>query len=133
MTPEELTQRIQKATPFIQLLGIEITRADGDGEVEMIMPIKPEFTQNLGHAHGGAVGTLADFACNLAIKDPTVTVEYKINFFAPAAGQSLRAVATTIKSGRKVAVAQADVYAVDNGEEKHVATCLATLIPSPKK
>ena len=133
MTPAELTARIQQATPFIKLLGIEITKADGDGTVEMTMPIKSEFTQNLGHAHGGAVGTLADFACNLAIKDPTVTVEYKINFFAPADGEMLLARAETIRSGKKLAVAQADVYAIKAGEEKHVATCLATLIPSAKK
>jgi len=133
MEPDKLTDRIHAVTPFIKLLGIEISRFNDDGSIEMTMPIKPEFTQNLGHCHGGAVGTLADFACNLAIKAPTVTVEYKINFFAPADGQILRAHARVIKEGKKLAVTQADVYVINNGEEKAVATCLCTLIPAAKK
>lgn len=133
MDPKELTARIHQATPFIKLLNIEVTKADGDGYVEMTMPIKPEFTQNHGFAHGGAVGTLADFAANLAVKEPTITVEYKINFFAPAVGDSLLAKAKVIRQGSKLAVVQSDVFAINGDEQKHVATCLATLIPSTKK
>ena len=130
MEVKKLTTLIQNATPFIKLLDIKILKADGDGYVELEMPIKPEFTQDLGHAHGGAIGTLADFAANLAIRQPTVTVEYKINFIAPGAGDKLFATAETIKHGRQLSIVQSNIYAVADEKRTLVATCIATLIPA---
>lgn len=108
---------------------MRVLKAQGDGSASIDMPIKPEFTQTQGHAHGGAVGTLADVAVNLAHKQATVTVEYKINFLNPAQGQRLRADARVKKAGKKLIVAEADVFAINGDDEKLVASCLATLMP----
>lgn len=132
MDVKELSRRVQDATPFIKLLGIEVTRADGDGYAEMRMPVRPEMAMHTGEVHGGVVGTLADVAANMAYKRPSYTVEYKINFLAVADGDELISRSRVVKSGKTLIIAQSDVFSVKGGEEKHVATCLATLVPSPR-
>lgn len=132
MDIEELSEKIRNATPFIKLLDVEITKGAGDSFSEIKMPLRPEFTQHLGHAHGGVVGTLADIAANLACKQPTVTVEYKINFLKAADGNWLIARSTPLKEGASLIIVQSDVFALKDGNEYKVATCLATLMPSKK-
>ncbi|MCG8670466.1 MAG: PaaI family thioesterase [Pseudomonadales bacterium] len=132
MDIKKLSEKIREATPFIKHLDVEITQGAGSEYTEIRMPLKPEFTQHLGHAHGGVVGTLADIAANLACKQPTVTVEYKINFLKAAAGNELVARSHPVKEGSTLIIVQSDVFAVENAQETKVATCLATLIPSAK-
>lgn len=58
-----------------------------------------------------------------------LTVEYKINLLAPAAGDHLAAIGTVLKSGRTLTVCQLEVYAVQGGSErKLVANGQQTLI-----
>lgn len=58
-----------------------------------------------------------------------LTVEYKINLLAPAAGDRLEAIGTVLKSGRTLTVCQLEVYAVQGGSErKLVANGQQTLI-----
>ena len=126
---EELTRRVHAATPFIGHLGVEIVAA-GDGAATLLLPLRPELTQDLGHAHGGVVGSLADIACNLALRAPSVTIEYKLNFLRGAAGDRLRAEAVLLRDGRSTAVAESRIWAEKEGEEPVlVAVCLATLAP----
>ncbi len=81
------------------------------------------------------VGTLADNACGyasftLAPADSSIlTVEYKLNLMAPAAGSVLIARGRVIRPGRTLVVARADVSVRrGDGAEKTVATALATLM-----
>ena len=83
MDVDALSQKIREVTPFIAHLDIQVTRRADEDYTEIQMPIKPEFSQHLGHAHGGVIGAMADIAANLSSKQPTVTVEYKINFLGP--------------------------------------------------
>jgi acyl-coenzyme A thioesterase PaaI-like protein len=55
-------------------------------------------------------------------------VEFKVNFISPAKGELLIARGRVLKPGRTLTVCQGDVYAVISGEEKLVATMLATMI-----
>ncbi|MDX1693650.1 MAG: PaaI family thioesterase [Ketobacteraceae bacterium] len=132
MDARELSRKIRDVTPFINHLDVEITRGAGKEYAEIIMPMKPEFTQHLGHAHGGVVGSLADIAANLACKYPTVTLDYKINFLKAAKGQHLIARSWPVREDSGFIVVQSEVFASDNGRESLVATCLATLVPSSK-
>lgn len=126
---EELTRRVHAATPFIGTLDVRIVSA-GDGEACIRLALRPELTQDLGHAHGGVVGAMADIACNLALRTPSVTVEYKINFLRGAPCDHLRADAMLLREGRTTAVAEAKVWAERDGEAPVlVAVCLATLAP----
>ena len=84
--------------------------------------------------HGGVVGMIADSAggyagFSLMPADATVlTVEYKINFMAPADGERLVARGRVTKPGRTLTVTQVDVVVVRGGTEHLCATMLQTLM-----
>jgi uncharacterized protein (TIGR00369 family) len=68
----------------------------------------------------------------LAPEDQTVlSVEFKINFMAPAQGESLEAVGRVIRRGRTITVVQIDVYALNAGERKSVALMQQTIMNLP--
>ena len=57
-----------------------------------------------------------------------LTVEYKINLFAPAHGQRLVAHARVLRPGRRITVCHGGVYAVRDDRQTHCATMTATMI-----
>ena len=129
LSPEELTDRIHRATPFVATLGARVVEA-GDEEGRARMPVSAPLTQDLGHPHGGVVGALADIACNLALRPASVTIEYKVNFLRGAQAQHLRAEAKLLRAGRTTAVTQAEIWAEQEGlEDRLVAIATATLQP----
>jgi uncharacterized protein (TIGR00369 family) len=80
------------------------------------------------------VTALADTACGyaaLSLMPPrasVLTVEFKVNLLSPARGALLIARGRVVKPGRTLTVCTADVVAVADGEEKGVATMLATMM-----
>jgi Thioesterase superfamily len=74
----------------------------------------PEVNQQHGYIHAGATSAIADSAGGYAAftlfpEDTAVlTVEYKINFLAPAVGDHIEALGTVLKSGRTLTVCQLD-------------------------
>ncbi|MGX1886603.1 PaaI family thioesterase [Streptomyces sp. NPDC055287] len=107
----------------------------GPGRAHIVLPARPEVTQLHGYIHAGATSAIADSAGGYAAltlfpEDAEVlTVEYKINLLAPAAGDHLEAIGTVLKSGRTLTVCQLEVYGVqDGGERKLVANGQQTLI-----
>lgn len=83
----------------------------------LAMRMRPEFTQEQGVVHGGLIATLADTACVWALMSGLVegcgmtSIEFKLNFLAPAdpLGIPLRARATIVRRGARIAVCRADV------------------------
>ena len=57
-----------------------------------------------------------------------LTVEFKINLLAPAAGERLLVRGRVLRAGRTLTVCRADAVTISEGQEKHVATLTATLI-----
>jgi acyl-coenzyme A thioesterase PaaI-like protein len=57
-----------------------------------------------------------------------LSVEFKVNLLAPAQGETLIARAHVKRAGRTISVCSADAYAVEDGDEKLVATMLATMM-----
>lgn len=119
---------------FMDFLGARLAAVEAGG-CTIELPFRPELSQQHGFFHGGVVGTLADNACGyasftLAPADSSIlTVEYKLNLMAPAAGTLLIARGRVIRAGRTLIVAGADVSVRrDDGVEKPVATALATLM-----
>lgn len=107
----------------------------GPGRVHIELPARPEVTQQHGYIHAGATSAVADSAGGYAAltlldeDSDVLTVEYKINLLAPAAGDHLEAFGTVLKSGRTLTVCQLEVYAVQGGSErKLVANGQQTLI-----
>ena len=109
------------------------------GEVEIEMPYRADLTQQHGFIHGGIVTAIVDSACgyaafSLSAPDTAVlTVEYKVNFVAPAKGERLVARGEVVRPGATVTVCKGNVLAYEAGEEKLVATMLTTLILMPNR
>jgi uncharacterized protein (TIGR00369 family) len=74
-------------------------------------------SQQLGFVHGGIVSAIADTAAGysaLSVMPPgtgVLTVEFKINFVAPASGDRIIARARVLKPGRTLVLTQTDVFA----------------------
>ncbi|WP_328635622.1 PaaI family thioesterase [Streptomyces sp. NBC_00356] len=114
-------------------LGAQLTEV-AEGRVHIVLPSRPELTQQHGYFHAGATSSIADSAGGYAAytlfpEDTEVlTVEYKINLLAPAVGDHLEAVGTVLKPGRTLTVCQLEVFGVQGDRRKLVANGQQTLI-----
>lgn len=121
---------------FMAHLGAEIARV-APGEVEIVLPIRPELTQQHGYAHAGAAWSIADSAAGyaamslMAPDEGVLTVEMKINLLAPADGERLRALGRVERAGRRLTVVRADVWVLKGGAERAAATALGTMMTMP--
>ena len=117
----------------MRLIGAVMTEV-APGRVAIELPVRDDLTQQHKFVHGGVVGMIADSAGGYAAftlmpADASVlTVEYKINMLAPAAGERLVARGEVVRPGRTLSVVRADVYGVAAGGEKLVATMQQTLM-----
>jgi uncharacterized protein (TIGR00369 family) len=104
------------------------------GQVEIGFPYQVQLTQQDGFIHAGISSTIMDSACGYAaftlmpVEARVLTIEFKINLLAPAAGDSFRAIGKVRKPGRSVFVAEAELYATSNETDKLVATMVGTLM-----
>ncbi|QKV18274.1 PaaI family thioesterase [Oricola thermophila] len=118
---------------FLRFLGTELESLE-PGRCTITLAIRPELTQQHGFAHAGVITTLADTAAGYAAYSTmpenasVLTVEFKVNLIKPAMGQALRAEANTIKAGRTLSVVEANVFAIDGGNEALAARMQATMM-----
>jgi uncharacterized protein (TIGR00369 family) len=118
---------------FMTTLGATLERV-APGEVEIRLPCRPELGQQHGFVHAGAVATIADSACGYAALTlmpagaAVLTAEFKVNLLAPGEGESVVARGRVLKAGRTLTVCAADVLAMRGGQERLVATMLATIV-----
>lgn len=114
-------------------LGAEL-EAMRPGECEIAVRWREELGQQHGYFHAGVTGAIADSACGYAafsLMPPgsmVLTVEYKLNLLAPAAGERLVARGRVVRAGRTLTVCTAEVVAVKGEEEKTVAASLSTIM-----
>jgi uncharacterized protein (TIGR00369 family) len=117
-------------------LGARLVRVSA-GEVDIEAPFSHSLTQQHGYLHAGAVTALVDSACGysaLSLAPPgteVLTVEYKVNFLAPAEGERFLASGRVVRSGKTVTVCSGEVVAIVGSSEKPVAIMLATIITAP--
>ncbi|MGE4370164.1 MAG: PaaI family thioesterase [Burkholderiaceae bacterium] len=117
-------------------LGVQLHAVE-PGQAILRLPFGPGVTQQHGYFHGGATGALADTAGGYAAytvfpeNSAVMSVEFKINFLAPAQGDYLEAVGRVIRSGRTLTVCQVDVYGVSPEKRSHVAMVQQTLVCLP--
>lgn len=104
------------------------------GRVHIVLPSRPEVTQNHGYFHAGATSAIADSAGGYAAftlfpENTTVlTVEYKMNLLAPGEGEYLEAVGEVLRSGRTLTVCRLEVFGVRGTHRSLVAAGQQTLI-----
>ena len=107
---------------FMLHLGAELAEI-APGHCTLHLKARKELTQQNGFLHGGVVAALADVAGGYAAFTlfeagaDILTVEIKINYVAPAAGEALIARGEVIKSGRTLTIVRSEVFAVEDGVE----------------
>ncbi|AWN22433.1 PaaI family thioesterase [Deinococcus irradiatisoli] len=127
----QLVARGIEGSAYSKWMGVRL-RSFAEGRVEIELDLRPELTQHHGQAHGAVIGYLADTVSAWAastVAGDVVTAEYKLNFLAPARGQTLWSRGEVVRAGKRQVVVRADVYAVSGGQDLHVATALATIAP----
>lgn len=118
---------------FMAAIGATMTRVS-PGEVDIEVPFRSDLTQQHGYMHGGVVTAIVDSACGYAALSLTstgtevLTVEYKVNFLAPARGSRMIACGRVTRPGRTITVCTGDVFAVDGEARTLVATMLTTML-----
>jgi uncharacterized protein (TIGR00369 family) len=98
------------------------------------LPYRDDLTQQHGYVHAGIISAIADSAGGYAgftlfpADASVLTVEYKLNLVAPAAGERLVAVAEVVKPGRTLAITRGEVYAEAAGKRTLCAIMQQTLM-----
>jgi len=121
---------------LMRLFGARVVEA-GEGFCTIEVPFSDGVTQQERYFHRAVIGALGDnaggyAALTLAPPDREVlTVEYKVNFLAPAFGERLIARGEVVTAGRRLFVCKAEVSAVDGGDERVCAALLQTVSLSP--
>jgi uncharacterized protein (TIGR00369 family) len=114
-------------------IGAEMTSV-APGEVVIELPFRDDLTQQHGYLHAAIVTAIVDSACGYAAYTlmpanvDVLTVEYKVNFLAPAAGRRFVAYGRVTKPGRTLTVTAGDAIAETEAGSKPVATMLATMM-----
>ena len=104
------------------------------GRTEIHVPHWEGIEQQHGFVHGGVVGMIADSAAGYAAMTmvpasaSVLTVEYKMNLVAPAAGEKLIARGEVVRPGRTLIVTKAEVFAVQDGKETLCAIMQQTIM-----
>lgn len=118
---------------LMQTLGVRLTRIAA-GECEMEMPFEAAFAQQHGFLHAGTLTSVVDSACGyaaLSLMAPgaaVMSVEFKVNLLAPAAGELLIARARVVRSGRTLTIVSGDGFMRSGDRERHVFTLLGTMM-----
>jgi uncharacterized protein (TIGR00369 family) len=118
---------------YMAAIGAELVHVES-GEVDIALPFSDDLTQQDGYLHAGVVAGATDSACGYAALTrmdaaaEVLTVEFKINLLAPAAGERLVARGRVLRAGRTLTVCRGDAVTISDGLEKHVAALTATMI-----
>jgi uncharacterized protein (TIGR00369 family) len=122
--------------PFAQYLGITVTDI-APGVLEVQMPLAAHHLQQDGIVHGGVTATLADTCLAMAAHtligdgERVVTIEFKINYLRPGAGQMLRCRGAVLRPGRTITTSEAEIYAIDGDQKRLIAKALGTVAILP--
>lgn len=117
----------------MKLIGAELMKVV-PGEVEIHIPYRSDLTQQHGFLHAGIITTIVDSACGYAAfslmpaEAEVLTVEYKVDFIAPAKGERFVARGRIVKPGRIITVCAGEVFAISDEEPKLVVTMSATMM-----
>jgi len=102
------------------------------GRVVVELPYAKALTQQHGFMHAGMIATALDSACGYAASTlmphdaGVLTIEYKVNLLAPGRGERFRMEGVVVKPGRTITVVEGRAFAIDQGQEKLIATMTAT-------
>ncbi|MCL4558154.1 MAG: PaaI family thioesterase [Deltaproteobacteria bacterium] len=137
MNYREKVRKSFKQQKIMGLIGAKLTGVK-KGFCEIQLPYKTVLTQQDGFVHAGIIGTIADSAGGCAAYTmmeegaSVLTIEYKLNLLAPAAGDMFIARSRAVKAGKAITVCNSEVVARTGKKEKLCATATVTLIALKK-
>ena len=120
---------------FMKTLGAQLDLVE-HGKVIISVRLKRSMMQQHGFGHAGVTFSIGDSAAGYAAltqmgeNQEVLTSEMKIHLLSPADGKILKAVGSVLKTGKKLIVVKSDIYSINDGKEKMVATMLGTMVPS---
>jgi uncharacterized protein (TIGR00369 family) len=118
---------------FMSTLGARLD-AIVPGEVRIVVSHRPDLTQQHGFLHAGAVTSVVDSACGyaaLTLMEPgaaVLSVEFKMNLLAPAAGREFIAIGKVVRAGRTVTVVSGELRSLDEGNDTVFAILQGTMM-----
>lgn len=118
---------------FMSTIGAKLVSV-APGLVTIELPCRDDLTQQHGFTHAGAVVAVVDSACGYAALSlmpagaGVLSVEFKVNLLAPAAGDRLVATGRVIKAGRTLSLCVGEVNAERAGQTTLVATMQASMM-----
>ena len=121
---------------FPAYCGFEVKRVEY-GIFEAQLRIRSEHTQQDGFVHAGVIASMADHTGGYAAfttvseKFRILTIEFKINYFKPATGDSIVCRSKVISKGRKIIVSESEVFSMLDDQDKLVSKAMVTLMVVP--
>jgi len=107
---------------LLRTLSARLTDVDA-GRISIILPVRPEASQQDGFVHAAAVTAILDSACGYAALSlapagsAVLTIEYKVNFLEPARGEFIEAIGTVVRPGRTTTCV-GEAWAVDRSSQR---------------
>ena len=134
---QDLEARVM-SMPAARTLGLRFDRI-APGEVDLTLPYQEGLSFRPGQLQATPIFAVADFAAVSAagsLLPPgwvNATIDCTLKIVGPAQGSALVARGRVVSAARLLTVAQADVYACQDGKESLCATLLATArnLPPP--
>ncbi len=120
---------------FMSTIGAKIEEVQ-PGFCRIRLPFSDRVAQQHGFFHGGVISAMADNAAGFAAyslmnaDEQPLSVEFKINFLAPAQGETLEARGKVLRSGRRLKHVFVEIFSLSGGSEQMVASALATIASS---
>ena len=117
----------------MRLIGAELVAVE-PGYCAIALTPHAEISQQHGYVHAGIVAAIVDSAGGYAgftlfpANASVLTVEFKLNLLAPAAGDRLVAEGFVVKPGRTLAIVRGEVHAETHGRRTLVALMQQTLM-----
>ena len=109
------------------------------GSFESRFKVRPELKQQDGYVHAGVLATLADhtagYSAYTVVPENIVilTIEFKINYFKPAIGAEIVCRSRVINKGKKIIVAESELFDIVDEKERLVSKATVTLAAIPSK
>ena len=122
---------------IMDLLGARLTEVL-PGEVHIELPYRADLTQQHDFLHAGVTTTIADSAGGYAAfslmppRSSILTIEFKVNLLAPAAGESFLAIGRVLRPGRRITTCEFEVHARQGERSKLCLTGLQTTMCLPE-
>jgi uncharacterized protein (TIGR00369 family) len=125
-------QRLFETAPFIRELGMELISI-APGRCETALLLAERHLQQDGVVHAGVLATMADHTSGSAgasvikANEYVLTAEFKINLMRAARGERLHCIGTVLKPGRRLIIAESEVFDGEPQQARLMAKAIVTL------